>query len=247
MAEKGDKGGKSGGDKAGGGDKAERAKAGGADSADAEAKRAARAEKKGGKGGKAEAKPAAEAKVYKRTKPPRLKEVYERDVVAKLMTEFSYKNRMQVPRLVKITINMGLGEAIANPKIIESAVDELAQIAGQKPVVTKAKKSIATFKLRQGMKIGAMVTLRRDVMFEFLDRLVSLALPRVRDFKGISPKAFDGRGNFSLGIKEQIIFPEINYDKIDKIKGMNVSIVTTARTDDEGRALLKHLGMPFRA
>ena len=154
---------------------------------------------------------------------------------------------MEVPRLKKITINMGLGEAISNPKIMDSAVEELRAIAGQKPVVTKAKKSIATFKLREGQKIGAMVTLRRDRMYEFFDRLVTLALPRVRDFKGVSPKAFDGRGNYSLGIREQIIFPEINYDKIDKIKGMNISIVTTARTDEQGRALLAALGMPFRS
>ena len=146
---------------------------------------------------------------------------------------------MEVPRLQKITINMGLGEAISNPKIIDTAVEELRAIAGQKPVVTKAKKSIATFKLREGQKIGAMVTLRRERMWEFLDRLVTLALPRVRDFKGVSPKAFDGRGNYSLGIREQIIFPEINFDRVDKIKGMNISIVTTARTDDQGRALLK--------
>jgi large subunit ribosomal protein L5 len=147
----------------------------------------------------------------------------------------------------KITINMGLGEAISNPKLMDSAVDELRAISGQQPVVTKAKKSIATFKLREGQKIGAMVTLRRERMWEFFDRLVNLALPRVRDFKGVSPKAFDGRGNFSLGIREQIIFPEINFDRVDKIKGMNISIVTSARTDDHGRALLKVLGMPFRS
>jgi large subunit ribosomal protein L5 len=146
-----------------------------------------------------------------------------------------------------ITINMGLGEAISNPKIMDSAVDELRAISGQSPVVTKAKKSIATFKLREGQKIGAMVTLRRDRMYEFFDRLVTLALPRVRDFKGVSPKAFDGRGNYSLGVREQIIFPEINFDRVDKIKGMNISIVTSARTDDQGRALLKVLGMPFRS
>jgi large subunit ribosomal protein L5 len=154
---------------------------------------------------------------------------------------------MEVPRIKKITINMGLGEAISNPKLMDSAVDELRAISGQQPVVTKAKKSIATFKLREGQKIGAMVTLRRDRMYEFFDRLVNLALPRVRDFKGVSPKAFDGRGNYSLGIKEQIIFPEINFDRVDKIKGMNISIVTSARTDDHGRALLKVLGMPFRS
>jgi large subunit ribosomal protein L5 len=193
-----------------------------------------------GKGKKEEAKP------IKRTAPPRLKTTYVKDVIPRLVSEFKYKNANEVPRMVKITVNMGLGESITNPKVLESAVDELRAITGQAPVITKAKKSIATFKLRQGMKIGAMVTLRRERMYEFFDRLVNLALPRVRDFKGISPKSFDGRGNFSLGVREQIIFPEINYDKIDKIKGLNISIVTTARTDDEGRALLKHLGMPFR-
>ena len=179
--------------------------------------------------------------------PPRLRVRYLKEIAPAMMTEFKYTNVMQVPRLVKITVNMGMGEAISNPKIMDSAVEELAAIAGQKPVVTKAKKSIATFKLRQGQKIGTMVTLRREKMWEFLDRLVNLALPRVRDFKGVSPKAFDGRGNFSLGIREQIIFPEINYDRIDKIKGLNVSIVTTAKNDEEGRSLLRHLGMPFRS
>jgi large subunit ribosomal protein L5 len=178
---------------------------------------------------------------------PRLKTLYDKEVAPALMKEFGFANRMQVPRIRKITLNMGLGEAIQNPKVMDSAVEELTAIAGQKPVVTKAKKSIATYKLREGQKIGCMVTLRRERMWEFLDRLVSLALPRVRDFKGVSPRAFDGRGNYSLGIREQIIFPEINYDKIDKIKGLNVSIVTTARTDEEGRALLRSLGMPFRA
>jgi large subunit ribosomal protein L5 len=183
---------------------------------------------------------------YARKGAPRLQASYAKDVVPRLMQEFSYKNPMQVPRIVKITLNMGLGEAVANPKILESAVEELRAIAGQQPVVTKAKKAIANFKLREGLKIGAMVTLRRERMWEFLERLVSLALPRVRDFKGVSPRAFDGRGNYSLGVREQIIFPEINYDKIDKIKGLNISIVTTAKTDEEGRALLRHLGMPFR-
>ena len=178
---------------------------------------------------------------------PRLKVLYDKEVAPQLMKDFNFSNRMQVPRVTKITINMGLGEAIQNPKIMDSAVEELQAIAGQKVVVTKAKKSIATYKLREGQKIGCMVTLRRERMWEFLDRLVNLALPRVRDFKGVSPRAFDGRGNYSLGIREQIIFPEINYDRIDKIKGLNVSIVTTARTDEEGRALLKSLGMPFRA
>jgi large subunit ribosomal protein L5 len=207
-------------------------------------------EKKGGEKAKGEKKgekkPSGPAQVYKRTAPPRLKTIYAKDIVPKLMQEFKYTNVMQVPRLTKITLNMGLGEAVANPKILDSAVDELRSIGGQAPVVTKSKKAIANFKLRAGLKIGAMVTLRREKMWEFLDRLVNMALPRVRDFKGVSPRAFDGRGNFSLGIREQIIFPEINYDKIDKIKGLNISIVTTARTDEEGRALLRHLGMPFR-
>jgi large subunit ribosomal protein L5 len=163
------------------------------------------------------------------------------------MKQFSYKNPMQVPRLSKITVNMGLGAAIANPKIIDSAVEELRAITGQKPVVTRAKKAIATFKLRQGIAIGAVVTLRRSRMWEFLDRLCSLALPRMRDFKGISPRGFDGQGNYTLGLKEQIIFPEIDYDKIDVVKGINISFVTTAKTDEEGRALLGHLGMPFRS
>jgi large subunit ribosomal protein L5 len=202
---------------------------------------------KGEKGDKGAGKAKKEeAKAIKRTAPPRLKTFYATEVIPRLVSEFKYKNPNQVPKIVKITVNMGLGEAIANPKVLESAVDEMRLITGQSPVVTKAKKSIATFKLRQGMKIGCCVTLRREKMYEFFDRLVNLALPRVRDFKGISPKSFDGRGNFSLGIREQIIFPEINYDKIDKIKGLNISIVTTARTDDEGRALLKHMGMPFR-
>ena len=197
-----------------------------------------------GKGDKGKGKK-EEVKI-KRTAPPRLRAFYLNEVVPRLKVEFGYKNPNQVPKLVKITVNMGLGETITNPKVLDSALEELRAITGQAPVVTKAKKSIATFKLRQGMKIGAMVTLRREKMYEFFDRLVSFALPRVRDFKGISPKSFDGRGNFSLGIREQIIFPEINYDKIDKIKGLNISIVTTARSDDEGRALLKHMGMPFR-
>jgi large subunit ribosomal protein L5 len=200
---------------------------------------------KGGKdkGGKKEGGPTP---VYKRTAPPRLKTMYKDVVIARMMEEFKYSNVNQVPRVQKVSVNMGLGEAVSNPKILDSAVEELRAITGQAPVVTKSKKAIANFKLRAGLKIGAMVTLRRERMWEFLDRLMNLALPRVRDFKGVSPKAFDGRGNFSLGIREQIIFPEINYDKIDKIKGLNVSIVTTARTDDEGRALLRHLGMPFR-
>lgn len=178
--------------------------------------------------------------------PPRLRDRYRKEIVAALMEEFGYENRMRVPRLSKIVLNMGLGEAVANPNIIKSAVDELTVIAGQRAVVTRAKKSIANFKLRAGVAIGTSVTLRRERMWEFLDRLVTVAMPRVRDFKGVSGKAFDGRGNYSLGLKEQIVFPEINYDKVEQVKGLNVTLVTTARTDKEGKALLKHLGMPFR-
>lgn len=205
----------------------------------------------GGKGrdkGRIDGTPNATAEdQIKRTAAPRLRQVYDKEVAPKLMKEFGYNNKNQVPRLVKITLNMGLGEAIGNPKIIDHAVEEMRSVTGQQPVVTKAKKSIATFKLREGQKIGCMTTLRRAQMWEFLDRLVSFALPRVRDFKGISPRSFDGRGNFSMGVREQIIFPEINYDKIDKIKGLNITIVSTARTDEEGRALLRYLGMPFRS
>ena len=177
---------------------------------------------------------------------PRLRNKYKDEIVPQLMKDFGFKNVMQVPKLDRIIVNMGLGEAVQNAKLIESATEELTAITGRKPVVTRAKKSIAGFKLREGMPIGVMVTLRGEQMYDFLDRLVSLALPRTRDFKGISPKAFDGRGNYTLGIREQIVFPEINYDKIDKIKGMNVTLVTTAETDEQGRALLKSLGMPFR-
>lgn len=176
----------------------------------------------------------------------RLKEYYFKEVVPALVKEFNYKNRMEIPRLEKIVVNMGLGEAIQNIKILDSAVQELSMIVGQRPIITKAKKSIATFKLRQGMSIGCRVTLRREKMYEFFDRLVNVAMPRVRDFRGISPKSFDGRGNFSVGLKEQIIFPEIDYDKIDKVKGMNISIITSAKTDDEARHLLKLMGLPFR-
>jgi len=176
----------------------------------------------------------------------KLKEVYQEKAVPALMKRFNYKNKMQVPKLEKIVINMGLGEAIQNIKILDSAVLELSQITGQKPVITKAKKSIAQFKLRTGMPIGCMVILRKERMYEFFNRLVNVALPRVRDFKGLSGKSFDGRGNYALGIREQLIFPEIHYDKIDKVKGMNIVIVTTAKTDEEGKELLKLLGMPFR-
>ncbi len=176
----------------------------------------------------------------------RLKEKYQVELVPQLQKDLQLNNVMEVPRIEKVSVNMGLGEAIQNIKVLESAVEELTSIAGQKAVVTKAKKSIATFKLREGMPIGCRVTLRRERAYEFLDRLINIALPRVRDFKGVSPKGFDGRGNYTLGIREEIIFPEIDFEKIDKVKGMNVTIVTTARTDEEGRALLAAMGMPFR-
>ncbi|MDX2451378.1 50S ribosomal protein L5 [Desulfosarcina sp.] len=175
-----------------------------------------------------------------------LKTFYDETVVPKLKEKFNYTNPMQVPKIEKIVINMGLGEAIHNIKIIDSAVEEMKQISGQQPVVTRAKKSIASFKLREGMPIGCMVTLRKKRMYDFLNKLVNVALPRVRDFRGISGKAFDGAGNYSLGVKEQLIFPEIEYDKIDKIKGLNVSIVTTAKSNEEGKELLKLMGMPFK-
>jgi len=216
------------------------------DEAEIARKRAERAAKKSGKGGAGASAAAEEGPQGEKPGPARLRVLFEKEIAATLMKELGCQNKMQVPRLRKITINMGLGEAVSNPKILDTAVDELRAITGQQPVVTKAKKSIATFKLREGQKIGAMVTLRADRMFEFFDRLVTLALPRVRDFKGVSPKAFDGRGNYSLGLKEQIIFPEINFDRIDKIKGLNISFVTSAGTDDNARALLKALGMPFR-
>jgi len=176
----------------------------------------------------------------------RLKQHYQKAVVPALTKEFGYKNIMAVPRLDKISVNIGLGEATQNAKLMDGAMNELGQIAGQKPVITKAKKSIASFKLRQGMPIGVMVTLRGERMYEFFDRLVSIALPRVRDFRGVSPKAFDGRGNYTIGVREQLIFPEIDFNKVDKLRGMNISIVTTARNDDQARSLLKGLGMPFR-
>ena len=175
-----------------------------------------------------------------------LRERYTKEIAPALAKEFEITNKMAVPRLEKIVINMGMGEAVANSKVIDTAAEELRSIAGQKPVVTQAKKSIAQFKLRQGMPIGTMVTLRGDRMYEFLDRLVSVALPRVRDFRGVSPKAFDGRGNYTLGIRDQLIFPEIDFNKVDKTRGMNISIVTTARDDEQARALLRALGMPFR-
>ncbi|MFO7964759.1 MAG: 50S ribosomal protein L5 [Desulfobacterales bacterium] len=175
-----------------------------------------------------------------------LKKYYYEEVTPRLMEGFQYKNMMEVPKLVKISVNMGLGEAIHNIKILDSATEELMLITGQKPVITRAKRSIAAFKLREGMPIGCMVTLRRDLMYDFYYKLVNIALPRVRDFRGTSGKAFDGNGNYSLGIREQIIFPEIDYDRIDKIKGLNITVVTSAKTDEEGKELLKLLGMPFR-
>ena len=179
-------------------------------------------------------------------KPARLKIRFRKDGVPALMKEFGFKNPNQVPRLEKIVVNMGLGEALANNKILESAVDQLGAITGQKPVVTRARKSIANFKLREGQAIGAAVTLRSNRMYEFMDRLINVALPRVRDFKGVSSKAFDGKGNYTLGVREQIIFPEINYDQIEKVKGLNITFVTTARNDEQGLALMRHFGLPFR-
>jgi large subunit ribosomal protein L5 len=176
----------------------------------------------------------------------RLKQRYLKEIRPALVQEFGYRNQWQAPRLDKVVVNMGLGEAISNGKVLDASVEQLSAITGQRPVVTRARKSIANFKLRQGQSIGAMVTLRGERAYEFFDRLVNIALPRVRDFKGVSPKAFDGKGNYTLGVKEQIIFPEINYDKVEKIKGLNITVVTTARSDEEGRALLRHLGMPFR-
>jgi large subunit ribosomal protein L5 len=192
------------------------------------------------------AEPTGPAPKYKREKAPKLKALYDGQVRQQMVKEFSYTTVMQVPRVLKVTVNMGLGKAKDEPKMIDNAIEELKAITGQSPVVSRAKKDIAVFKLRKGQKIGVMVTLRRERMWEFLDRLMNVALPRVRDFRGISPRGFDGRGNFTMGVREQIIFPEIEYDKIDSIKGMNISIVTTASTDAEGRSLLTHLGMPFR-
>ncbi|HYK50246.1 MAG TPA: 50S ribosomal protein L5 [Terriglobales bacterium] len=193
-----------------------------------------------------EAKPAAVAR-HSAKETPRLKSRFKTEVAPALMKEFELKNPMAVPHVHKVVVNMGMGEATQNAKILDPAVNELGQITGQKPVTTRAKKSIAAFKVREGQAIGAMVTLRGDRMYEFLDRLVNVVLPRVRDFKGVSTKSFDGRGNYTLGLHDQLIFPEIDYSRVDKTKGMNVTIVTTAQTDDQARVLLKHLGMPFRA
>lgn len=205
--------------------------------------------KDGGKGRKSEEAHLAADETPEKVDPnykPRLRQHYQKSVAAALTKRFSYKNPMMVPRLQKVVINMGLGAAVGNPKIIDTAVEEMRALSGQKPIVTRARKSIATFKLRENLPIGVMVTLRATRMWEFVDRLISFSLPRVRDFKGVSPKGFDGKGNFTMGLREQIIFPEIDYDKIDVVKGMNISFVTSARTDEEGRALLTELGVPFR-
>jgi large subunit ribosomal protein L5 len=217
--------------------------------ADEKTEKAAKApkEKKGRK--KEEAKKvgfAANIEEGLKVGPARLKLRFRKEGVPALMKELGFNNPNQVPRLEKIVVNMGLGEALANNKILESAVEQLAAITGQKPVITRARKSIANFKLRQGQAIGCAVTLRADRMYEFMDRLIAVALPRVRDFKGVSPKAFDGNGNYTLGVREQIIFPEINYDQIEKVKGLNISFVTTAQNDEQGLALMRHFGMPFR-
>jgi large subunit ribosomal protein L5 len=203
-------------------------------------------EKKGQKETAQESKAPEQAR-HSAKERPRLRSKFDKEVAPALLKELELKNPMAVPRLHKIVVNMGVGEATQNAKVLDPAVNELGQITGQKPVVTRSKKSIAAFKVRQGQSIGAMVTLRGDRMYEFLDRLVNIVLPRVRDFKGVSTKSFDGRGNFTLGLHDQLIFPEISYEKVDKLKGMNVTIVTTAGSDNQARALLKHLGMPFRA
>ena len=204
-------------------------------------------EKKDKKGAQQEEPRAPEVARHSAKETPRLKDRFRKEVAPALMKEFDFTNPMAVPHLHKIVVNMGVGEATQNAKILDPAVNELGQITGQKPVVTRAKKSIAAFKVREGMPIGAMVTLRGDRMYEFFDRLVNVVLPRVRDFRGVSTKSFDGRGNYTIGLHDQLIFPEIDYAKVDKQKGMNVTIVTTAANDNQARALLKHLGMPFRA
>ncbi len=204
-------------------------------------------DKKEKKGAAQEEKRAPEVARHSAKETPRLKDRFRKEIAPAMMKEFDFKNPMAVPHLHKIVVNMGVGEATQNAKILDPAVNELGQITGQKPVVTRAKKSIAAFKVRAGMPIGGMVTLRGDRMYEFFDRLVNIVLPRVRDFRGVSTKSFDGRGNYTLGLHDQLIFPEIDYAKVDKLKGMNVTIVTTARSDDQARALLKHMGMPFRA
>ena len=227
------------------GQKPEKAEAKGGGEAKGEKKAKGEGKGKGDKQ-KGEKAKAAPAQPTRPSVPPRMFLRYKKEIVPELMKEFGFKNVMQVPRISKITINMGLGEAVSNPNIVATSAEELTTIAGQKSVITRSKKAISNFKLRAGLPIGCMVTLRRDRMWEFLDRLISVAMPRVRDFKGISGRAFDGHGNYSLGLREQTIFPEINYDKVEKVKGMNVTITTTAKNDKEGKALLKQLGMPFR-
>jgi len=212
----------------------------------AKPKASAKDAKKDANSSEAASSSAAQQSAPERVPTPRLRQRYHDVVVPAMMKEFQYKNPMQAPKLVKVVLNVGMGEAISNAKSLDHAADELGKITGQRPVITKAKKSIATFKLREGMPIGCMVTLRRERMYEFLDRFINAALPRIRDFKGVSSKSFDGRGNYTVGIKEQIIFPEIEFDKVDSVHGMDIVIVTTAKTDEEGRALLGHLGMPYR-
>jgi large subunit ribosomal protein L5 len=234
-------------------DKTKQAKGGDKQKDAAKTPKAAAKPKAATKDGKKDAKAAegASAVVAKQGEPeriptPRLSKRYKDVAVPALMKEFQYKNPMQAPKLVKVVLNVGLGEAISNAKALDHAAEELGKITGQRPVITRAKKSIATFKLREGMPIGCMVTLRRERMYEFLDRFINAALPRIRDFKGVSSKSFDGRGNYTVGIKEQVIFPEIEFDKVDSVHGLDIVIVTTAKTDEEGRALLGHLGMPYR-
>ncbi len=232
-------------------EKAPKAAAEGAEKkAKPEGEKAPRAEKKGegkkGKKGELGYELAPAGKADQKKGPARLKTHFEKELVPALMKELGLKNKFEVPRLQKVVVNMGMGEAITNPKLLDGAVFQLATICGQKPVITRARKAISNFKLRAGQQIGCMVTLRNDRAWEFLDRLINVALPRVRDFKGISPKAFDGRGNYTLGLREQIIFPEVNYDQIEKVKGMNISIVLSAKNDEQGRAMLRAVGMPFR-
>ena len=229
-----------------GGDKPKSAPKAPAPKAAAKPKAAPKESKKEAKAAERAKETAAPKTGPEKVPTPRLKQRYHDVVVPALMKEFSYKNPMQAPKLVKVVLNAGMGEAISNAKALEHAADELGRISGQRPVITRARKSIATFKLREGMPIGCMVTLRRERMYEFLDRFISAALPRIRDFKGVSSKSFDGRGNYTLGIKEQVIFPEIEIDKVESIHGLDIVIVTTAKTDEEGRALLGHLGMPYR-
>jgi large subunit ribosomal protein L5 len=229
-----------------GGDQRKTAPKAPAPKAAAKPKTAPKGSKKEAKSAERTQESAAQKIAPERVPTPRLKQRYHDVAVPALMKEFSYKNPMQAPKLVKVVLNAGIGEAISNAKALDHAADELGRITGQRPVITRAKKSIATFKLREGMPIGCMVTLRRERMYEFLDRFISAALPRIRDFKGVSSKSFDGRGNYTVGIKEQVIFPEIEFDKVESVHGLDIVIVTTAKTDEEGRALLGHLGMPYR-